>query len=99
MDRGNADKIYINTTGFGRVHTKANIGLKRVEAGNHILVSGQLANHGMAIMSQREGLEFESEIHSDSTNLNFLVKELLDEFGEDIRFIEGSHAWWFWEVC
>ena len=87
VERGNADKIYINTTGFGRVLPNADISLQRVEAENHILISGPIASHGMAIMSQREGLEFESDILSDSTNLNFLVKDLIEEFGNDIRLL------------
>jgi len=85
VERGKGDKIFINTTGFGEMHSKANISVQHIKEGDKILVNGYIAQHGMAIMSEREGLEFESTIESDSTNLNFLVKELLDEFGDKIK--------------
>ncbi len=85
VERGKGDKIFINTTGFGEMHSKANISVQNIKEGDKILVNGYIAQHGMAIMSEREGLEFESTIESDSTNLNFLVKELLDEFGDKIK--------------
>ncbi|SNR68290.1 hydrogenase expression/formation protein HypE [Lutibacter agarilyticus] len=85
VERGKGDKIFINTTGFGTMHPKANISVHNIKEGDKILVNGFIAQHGMAIMSEREGLEFESTIESDSTNLNFLVNDLLDEFGEKIK--------------
>jgi hydrogenase expression/formation protein HypE len=87
VERGKGDKIFINTTGFGEVHPKARISVHNIKEGDKILVNGFIAQHGMAIMSEREGLEFESTIESDSTNLNFLVNDLLDEFGEKIRLL------------
>ena len=85
VERGKGDKIFINTTGFGAVHPKARISATRIKAGDRIIVNGNIAQHGMAIMSEREGLEFESSIESDTTNVNDLVKQLLDDFGEDIH--------------
>jgi hydrogenase expression/formation protein HypE len=85
VERGKGDKIFINTTGFGEVHPKANISVHNIKEGDKILVNGYIAQHGMAIMSEREGLEFESTIESDSTNLNFLVKDLLDAFRKKIK--------------
>ncbi len=85
VERGKGDKIFINTTGFGEVHPKANISSNNIKVGDKIIVSGFIAQHGMAIMSEREGLEFESTIVSDTTNVNFLVKELLDKFGNKIH--------------
>lgn len=85
VERGKGDKIFINTTGFGQVHPKANISVHNIKAGDKILVNGFIAQHGMAIMSEREGLEFESDLVSDTTNLNFLVQDLLDAFGEKIK--------------
>lgn len=87
VERGSGDKIFINTTGLGPLHPKANIHLKNVKAGDKIIVSGNLATHGIAIMSVREGLEFETDIESDSCNLNHTVKALLDEFGEAIHLL------------
>ncbi|SNR67656.1 hydrogenase expression/formation protein HypE [Lutibacter flavus] len=85
VERGKGDKIFINTTGFGQVHPKANISVHNIKEGDKIIVNGFIAQHGMAIMSEREGLEFESTIESDSTNLNFLVNDLLDVFGDKIK--------------
>ena len=85
VNRGKGDKIFINTTGFGKIHPNADISVHRIKAGDKILVNGFIAQHGMAIMSEREGLEFESTIESDSTNLNFLVQDLLSDFGTDIK--------------
>jgi len=85
VERGKGDKIFINTTGFGEVNPKANISTDNIKVGDKIIVNGYVAQHGMAIMSQREGLEFESTIESDSTNLNFLVNDLIDEFGDKIH--------------
>ena len=85
VERGKGDKIFINTTGFGEVNPRANISTKNIKVGDKIIVNGFVAQHGMAIMSQREGLEFESSIESDTTNLNFLVNDLIDEFGDRIH--------------
>jgi len=60
VERGKGDKIFINTTGVGAVHPKAKIDLNRVGIGDKIIVSGNLATHGIAIMSVRSGLEFET---------------------------------------
>jgi hydrogenase expression/formation protein HypE len=85
VERGKGDKLFINTTGIGEVHSKANISPETISVGDKIILSGNIAQHGMAIMSQREGLEFESEIVSDTTNVNFLVNDLLDAFGSKIH--------------
>jgi hydrogenase expression/formation protein HypE len=85
VERGKGDKIFINTTGIGALHPRANISASKIRDGDKIIVNGYLAQHGMAIMSEREGLEFESEIESDTTHLHFLVKDLLDAFGDKIH--------------
>ena len=85
VERGKGDKIFINTTGFGEVNPKANISTDNIKIGDKIIISGSIAQHGMAIMSEREGLEFESSIESDTTNLNYLVNDLIDEFGDKIH--------------
>ncbi len=87
VERGKGDKIFINTTGFGVVHPSADIATSNIRTGDKIIVNGYLAQHGMAIMSQREGLEFESTIESDTTNLNYMVKDLLDAFGSQIHLL------------
>ncbi|MBT8220409.1 MAG: hydrogenase expression/formation protein HypE [Bacteroidia bacterium] len=87
VDKGKGDKIFINTTGIGAMHPKANIHIQNVQSGDKIIVSGHVASHGMAIMSVREGLSFETEIESDTAYLNHTIKTLLDEFGTDIHLL------------
>ena len=77
VDRGKADKIFISTSGVGLVPDGVNIGPARARAGDKILISGTIAVHGIAIMSVREGLEFETEIASDTAPLNGLVAAML----------------------
>src|ERR1700756_1603972 len=73
VDRGKADKIFINTSGIGVVPKEVNIHPARAGVGDKILLSGPIAVHGIAIMSVREGLEFETEIASDTAPLHELV--------------------------
>jgi hydrogenase expression/formation protein HypE len=73
VDRGKADKIFINTSGIGHVRDGVDIDPKRARPGDKIIVSGFIAVHGIAIMSVREGLEFETEIASDTAPLNGLT--------------------------
>lgn len=90
VEKGKGDRIFINTTGIGSKHPKAEIAMNRIKAGDKIIVNNSLARHGMAIMSQREGLEFESAIVSDTTNLNYIVKALLDRFGSGIHLFRDA---------
>lgn len=99
VESGKGDKIFINTTGIGNPHPKAHISMDRVREGDQILVSGPIAAHGMAILSEREGLQFESEIRSDTTCLNHLVRELLDEFGSDIHLLRDPTRGGLSGVC
>ncbi len=85
VERGKGDKIFINTTGLGQVHRSAAIDSRNIKTGDAIIVSGSLANHGIAIMSKREGLEFETEVLSDTRALSPLTLPLLDQFGRDIH--------------
>ncbi|MFC4722998.1 hydrogenase expression/formation protein HypE [Geojedonia litorea] len=87
VEKGKGDKIFINTSGIGSIHPKANISSKRIKIGDKIIISGNIASHGMAIMSVREGLQFESEILSDTTNLNHTISALLDTFGDGIHLL------------
>jgi len=86
VDRGKGDQIFINTSGLGSMHPHAKIGIDNIQKGDKIIISNSIATHGIAILSIREGLEFETTIQSDTRCLNFLTKSLLDEFGEDIHF-------------
>jgi hydrogenase expression/formation protein HypE len=79
VDRGKADGLYINTTGIGIIADDVPcIGPTEVCPGDAVIVSGDLGRHGIAIMAVREGLEFETQIESDSTPLWGLVQSLLE---------------------
>ncbi len=78
VDHGKGDGLFINTAGIGSVSPGIDIGPHRVQAGDVVIVNGDIGRHGVAIMAQREGLEFESTIESDAASLNHLVHELLD---------------------
>jgi len=84
VGRGSADGLYINTTGIGVLEGALRPSPARARAGDAIIVSGQIARHGMAVMAQREGLAFESAITSDSACLVPLV-EKLRELGADVH--------------
>lgn len=87
VEKGKGDKIFINTTGIGQLHPQANIDIKNVKEGDKIIVSNNLATHGIAIMSVREGLEFETDIKSDTRPLNDIVHSLLDVFGNSVHLL------------
>jgi hydrogenase expression/formation protein HypE len=87
VERGKGDKIFINTSGIGTLHPRAAVSLAKIRAGDVVILSHAIAAHGMAIMSVRKGLEFESEIRSDTRALNGVVNMLLDRFGPQIHFM------------
>jgi hydrogenase expression/formation protein HypE len=77
VEKGHGDGCYINTSGIGVIPDGIHIGPTRARPGDIVLVSGTLGDHGMAIMSVREGLEFETIIQSDTAALNGMVSSLL----------------------
>ncbi|MCF6353894.1 MAG: hydrogenase expression/formation protein HypE [Candidatus Polarisedimenticolaceae bacterium] len=77
VERGKGDGVFITTTGVGTVPMGVNISGDRAQPGDAILVSGSIGNHGVAIMSSRENLEFETTIESDSAALHQLVAEMV----------------------
>ncbi|MGD0797116.1 MAG: hydrogenase expression/formation protein HypE [Acidobacteriaceae bacterium] len=78
VEAGHGDGCYINTSGIGVVPDDVQIGPAEARPGDVVLVSGTIGDHGMAIMSVREGLEFETILESDSAPLNGLVASLLE---------------------
>ena len=88
VEHGKGDKIYINTTGVGSILPSADINLQRVEPGDAIIVSNQIAAHGISIMSIREGLEFESDILSDTRPLHKPVQDIIEKYGSDIHLLK-----------
>lgn len=87
VERGKGDKLFINTTGIGSIHPHAKIRFSQIQPGDKILVNAPIAQHGVAILSVRQGLEFETSITSDTRPLHGIVKKLLDECGEAIHFL------------
>ncbi len=87
VERGKGDKVFINTTGIGTLHPNARIGKQHIRPGDKVIVSGNIATHGVAILSVREGLQFETTIESDTACLNHAVKAILDAHGQDIRLL------------
>ncbi len=87
VDRGKGDGVYINTAGIGLIRDGITIDPTRARPGDAILLSGAIAEHGIAILSVREGLEFESPILSDSAPLHDLVAALLDRLGGDLHVL------------
>ncbi len=78
VNRGKGDQVFITTTGIGVIERPVNISASRARPGDKIIVSGYIGDHGMAIMSQRENLEFEGAIESDCAPLHGLVSAMLD---------------------
>jgi hydrogenase expression/formation protein HypE len=77
VEQGHGDGVYINTAGVGLVPPGVEIGPDLARPGDEILLSGTVGDHGIAVLSRREGLEFETELVSDSASLNGLVEDLL----------------------
>lgn len=77
VERGACDGLFINTSGVGVVPEGVEISSKLVEAGDVVLVSGNIGEHGVAIISQREGIGFETEIASDCAPLSEMVEAIL----------------------
>ena len=78
VNQGSADKLFINTSGVGVVPQGVDISGANAIAGDKVIVSGNLGDHGIAVLSQREGLKFQVPIESDCAPLNRLVAEILE---------------------
>lgn len=77
VERGKGDGVFITTTGLGTVPEGVDLSLSNLRAGQAVLVSGTIGDHGVAVMSKRENLAFETEIRSDAAALHGLVAEML----------------------
>lgn len=78
VERGKGDGVYINTTGIGRVRADVDLSPARCRAGDVVLVSGPIGDHGIAVMAARNGLQLETDLVSDSAPLVDLAHALLD---------------------
>ncbi len=77
VERGKGDGLFINTTGIGIVPEGVRLSASQARPGDRVLLSGSIGDHGIAILCKREGLEFETEIVSDSAALHNLVARML----------------------
>jgi hydrogenase expression/formation protein HypE len=87
VERRGGDGLLINTAGLGELREDVKLDAARIEAGDRILINGDIADHGLAIMSVREHLSFETTLKSDAAALNGLIEALLDACGEEIKFL------------
>jgi hydrogenase expression/formation protein HypE len=85
VERGSADGMFINTTGIGLVREGIFLSAEQARPGDAIIVSGMLGDHGIAILAEREGLQFETAVLSDSAALHTLVARLLEDAGGEVR--------------
>jgi hydrogenase expression/formation protein HypE len=88
VQRGKADGLFINTAGVGVVTPTWPIGQSRAEPGDHVLLSGPIGNHGIAVMLAREALEIETDVESDTAALHGLVADLLEAAGEGVHCLK-----------
>lgn len=80
VGRGSGDKVFVNTAGIGLPRPGVSLSSRHVRAGDVILLSGTVGNHGVAILSTREGIAFEGAVASDTAPLHGLVGAVLDSF-------------------
>ncbi len=78
VNRGSADKLFINTSGIGTIPEGIAISGVNAKAGDKVILSGNIGDHGIAVMSQREGLKFSVPVQSDCAPLNKLVSQMLE---------------------
>ncbi len=87
--RGESPGLLINTAGVGRMREGCRLDARRARAGDVVLVNGRLAEHGLAVMSVRHGLQFETPLRSDVAPLNHMIAGLLDS-GADVKFMRDA---------
>ncbi len=85
VPRGKADKIFINTSGIGVLPYNYSLGARHIVAGDKVIVSGTVGDHGVTILTQREGLAIDSDLKSDTQPLTGLVSSMLDVAGDKIH--------------
>ncbi|MBI9090300.1 MAG: hydrogenase expression/formation protein HypE [Desulfobacterium sp.] len=82
VPKGKADKIFINTSGVGVIPPGVNVSGQMAKPGDKIIVSGTIADHGVTVLSSREGLKFGSDIQTDSAPLGAMVEKIIGSGGD-----------------
>lgn len=85
VERGAVDKLFITTTGLGVIYPGVDISPARLRPGDRLVINGSIGDHGLAVMMQREGLEFGSTLLSDCAPLHDLVASVLEAVSEDVH--------------
>lgn len=85
VPKGKGDKIFINTSGIGVVADEINISSQNAQAGDAVILSGTLGDHGITIMTRRAGISLDGDLKSDTMALHGLVAKLLAELPDDVR--------------
>ena len=85
VERGKADGVFISTSGVGVIPAGVHVSVERARPGDRVILSGSLGDHGVAVMSRRHDLTFETEIVSDSAPLHELVAAMVAAGGEDLH--------------
>ncbi len=91
VQKGSADKIFINTSGIGVIENEVQISVSRAQIGDKVILSGTIGDHGTTILIARGELELETEIESDSASLERLVAEMIDEANKS-KAIDKIHV-------
>jgi len=86
VEKGSADEIFINTSGIGTISKEMNLGKDRIKVGDKILINGTLGDHATAVLSSREGLEFQTKLKSDCAFLSDLIGSII-RFKKNIKFM------------
>lgn len=85
VDKGKGDGIFINTSGIGVIPEGVELSPLKIEVGDKVLISGSIGNHGIAIMAERNGFNFEPPVLSDTRPLNGIINEILKNFSSSIK--------------
>lgn len=87
VEKGKGDGLFVNTSGVGIVHPKARIDPRRTMAGDRILLTGTLGDHGISVFLARQKLGIETDVKSDCAALTPLLLPLVEKFGADVHFM------------
>ncbi len=87
VGRGSLDRIFINTAGVGIVPETLDLGYARLVPGDRVLINGPIGDHGMAVLTARENLNFAGQLESDCAPLNGIIAELLREISREVKIM------------
>ena len=86
VEKGSADKIFVNTSGIGTISKGIDLGKEKIKVGDKIIINGTIGDHATAVLSVREGLQFQTRVKSDCAFLSDLISQVL-KFKNQIKFM------------